>query len=99
MTFDTVHRKVTLGPADDAMCKVTLVLIPVSLLGLPMMHVLVHRKVTLGPADDAMCKVTLVVIPVSLLGLPMMHVLVVTHLFGCVEIEIIALFLSWHEGD
>ena len=32
-------------------------------------------------------------IPVSLLGLPMMHVLVVTHLFGCVEIEIIASFL------
>ena len=29
----------------------------------------------------------------------MMHVLVGTHLFGCVEIEIIALFLSWHEGD
>ena len=44
-------------------------------------------------------KVTLGVIPVSLLGLPMMHVLVVTQLFGCVEIEIIALFLSWHEGD
>ena len=45
------------------------------------------------------CKVTLGVIPVSLLGLPVVHVLVVTHLFGCVEIEIIALFLSWHEGD
>ena len=28
-----------------------------------------------------------------------MHVLVVTQLFGCVEIEITALFLSWHEGD
>ena len=46
-----------------------------------------------------MCKVTLGVIPVSLFGLPMMHVLVVTHLFGCVEIEIIALFLSLLEGD
>ena len=32
-------------------------------------------------------------------GLPVMHVLVVTHLFGCVEIAIIAFFLSWHEGD
>ena len=45
------------------------------------------------------CKVTLGVIPVSLLGLPMTHVLVVTHLFGRVEKEIIALFLSMHEGD
>ena len=45
------------------------------------------------------CKVTLGVIPVSLLGLPMTHVLVVNHLFGRVEIEIIALFLSMHEGD
>ena len=46
-----------------------------------------------------MCKVTLGVIPVSLLGLPMIHVLVVTRLFSCVEIEIIDLFLSMHEGD
>ena len=46
-----------------------------------------------------MCKVMLGVIPVYLLGVPMMHVLVVTHLFGCVEIEIIALLLSMHEGD
>ena len=53
----------------------------------------------LCPADDAICKVTLGVIPVSLLGSPMMHVFVVTHLFGCVEIEIIALFLSLPEGD
>ena len=51
------------------------------------------------PAVDAMCKVTLGVIPVSLLGVPLMHVLIVTHLFGCVEIEIIALFLFWHEED
>ena len=43
---------------------------------------------------DTTCKVTMGVIPVSFLGLPMMHVLVVTHLFGCVQIEIIALFLS-----
>ena len=45
------------------------------------------------------CKVTLGVIPVSLHGLPMMHVLVVTYLFGRVEIEIMALFLSMHERD
>ena len=51
------------------------------------------------PADDAMYTVTLGVYRYPLLGLPMMHVLVVTHLFGCVEIEIIALFLSWHEGN
>ena len=51
------------------------------------------------PAVDAMCKVTLGVIPVSLLGVPLMHVLIVTHLFGCVEIEIIALFLFLHEED
>ena len=46
-----------------------------------------------------MCKVTLGVIPVSLSGLPMMLVLAVTHLFDCVGVEIIALFLSMHEGD
>ena len=33
------------------------------------------------------------------LGLLMTHVLVVTHSFGCVEIERIASFLSWHERD
>ena len=45
------------------------------------------------------CKVTVGVIPVSLLGLRMMHPLVVTHLLGCVEVQIIALFRSMHEGD
>ena len=44
-----------------------------------------------------MCEVTLGVVPVSLLGLPMMHVVVVTHLLGCIEIDTIDLFLSWHE--
>ena len=58
----------------------------------------VEQAKRVSPADDAMCKLTLGVIPVSLLGLPMIHVLVVTHLFGCVEIEMIALFLSMH-GD
>ena len=48
------------------------------------------------PAVDAMCMVSLGVIPTSL---PMIHVIVVTHFLGCVEIEIIGLFLSWHQGD
>ena len=36
---------------------------------------------------------------ISSWDLPMIHVIVVTHFLGCVEIEIIALFLSWHQGD
>ena len=42
-----------------------------------------------------MCKVTLGVLPVSLLSLPTMHVLVVTHLFGCVEMEIVCSFIPF----
>ena len=36
---------------------------------------------------------------ISSWDLPMIHVIVVTHLLGCVEIEILALFFSWHRGD